>query len=86
MTSSVHPRMTVNKEELKSSKVEKDENGKEILEGETSLPPSPMQRIGPGALARPESFVPMGCNVDHDLSDYLKWKSECVSSTAEGDI
>jgi hypothetical protein len=54
--------------------------------GEASLPPSPMQSIGPSALARLETFVPMGFNVDHDLRDFLKWRSECVDSTVEGDI
>jgi hypothetical protein len=69
-----------------SSKCGNDKKRKRNQDGEASLPPSPMQSIGPSALAGPENFVPMGYNVDHDLSDYLKWKSGRVEGTVEGDI
>lgn len=68
-----------------SSKGARDEKGKGAHEGEALLPPSPMQCFDPSTLAKPETFVPMGFNVDHDLRDYLKWKSECVEDTPEGD-
>ena len=54
----------------------RDEKGKDNRNGEASFPPSPMQSISPSALARSDNFVPMGFNVDHDLRDFLKWKSE----------
>jgi hypothetical protein len=69
-----------------SSKCGNDRKRKRNHDGEASLPLSPMQSIGPSDLAGPEDFVPMGYNVDHDLSDYLKWKGERVEGTVEGDI
>jgi hypothetical protein len=60
--------------------------GKDNHNSEASRPPSPMQSISPSTLVRLDSFVPMGFNVDHDLRDFLKWKSECVDGTVEGDI
>jgi hypothetical protein len=72
--------------EGKSSKGGRDEKGKEYYNGEASVPPSLMQTICPSALARLETFVSMGSNVDRDLRDFLKWKSECVGSTVERDI
>jgi len=72
--------------EGESSKGGRDEKGKDNYNGEASVPPSPMQTICPSALARLETFVPMGFNVDHDLRDFLKRKSECVDSTVERDL
>jgi hypothetical protein len=69
-----------------NAKDERDRQGEDCHNGEASLPPSPMQSIGPSALARLETFVPIGFNVDHDLGDFLRWKRECVDSTVEGDI
>jgi hypothetical protein len=69
-----------------SSKCGDDKKGKRNHDSEASLPPSPMQSIGPSALPGPENFVPVGYNVDHELSDYLKWKSARIGSSVEGDI
>ncbi|RBR13880.1 hypothetical protein FVER53590_00338 [Fusarium verticillioides] len=48
---------------------------------EDSLPPSPMMplvvHMGAGEADIPDT-VPMGYNLDHDLSDFLKWEAENV--------
>jgi hypothetical protein len=60
------------------SKRGNDGKGEPVDNDAVSLPPSP------SAWAR-VSFIPMGSNIDHDLRDFLKWKSECVDSCLVGE-
>lgn len=52
-----------------------------------SSPMSPMMPIditdNKKTLAKPE-IVPMGCNLDHDLNDFLKWESKNVCAYGYG--
>jgi hypothetical protein len=43
-----------------------------------SLPPSPLQDLGPPSPNKRDEIIPMGFNLGHDLGDFLDWETHYV--------